>query len=319
MPISRQSNEERFLITILMATYNGERYVSEQLDSLMLQTEQNFVVRIQDDCSTDETYSILCDYAAKYPEKIYVQMSQENSGSAKWNFLNMMVAYSDDYIMLCDQDDVWLPSKITVTLKTMQAMEQEHGSQTPILVHTDLRVVDDQLHVIGESLNQMLDLRMEYGVLSSQSVQNTVTGCTAMYNKALAKLIRIPQFCIVHDWWLGLIAICFGEKAYLPEKTLLYRQHGANSVGAKKVVSFSFIANKILHPQKVREQLAATYRQAGEFLSVYDDRISLAQRSFLKEYASIPNHGKIQRWMITQRLSTLKRGFVRRLAQFLYI
>ena len=140
-----------------------------------------------------------------------------------------------------------------------------------------------------------------------------------MYNNALAKLIRIPQFCIEHDWWLGLIAICFGKKTYLPEKTLLYRQHGANSVGAKKVMSFSFIANKILHPQDIREQLVATYRQARDFLSVYDDQISPAQRSFLSEYASIPNHGKMQRWMITQRLSSLKRGFVRRLAQFLYI
>lgn len=307
------------MITILMATYNGEHYIAEQIDSLMLQTEQDFVLRIQDDCSTDRTYDILCDYAAKYPEKIFVHKRAENSGGAKWNFLDLMAMYQDDYVMLCDQDDVWLPNKIALTLQAMQAQEQEHGVQTPLLVHTDLTVVDESLEFIDDSLNRMLDLRMEYGILSSQSVQNTVTGCTAMYNNALATLIRIPQFCIVHDWWLGLIAICFGKKAYLPEKTLLYRQHGANSVGAKKVVSLSFFANKILHPKKIREQLAATYQQAGEFLSVYNDRISSAQRSFLSEYASIPNYGKLQRWMITLRLSSLKRGFVRRLAQFLYI
>ena len=307
------------MITILMATYNGARFVAAQIDSLLMQTEQRFVLHIQDDYSTDETYDILCDYAADYPEKIFVHKRAENSGGAKLNFLDLMTTYQDDYVMLCDQDDVWLPNKVALTLQAMQAQEQEHGVHTPILVHTDVTVVDESLVFIDDSLNEMLDLRMEYGVLSSQSVQNTVTGCTVMYNKALAKLIRIPQFCIVHDWWLGLIAICFGKKAYLPEKTLLYRQHGANSVGAKKVVSFSFIANKILHPQEIREQLAATYRQAGEFLSVYDDRISQVQRSFLSEYASIPNHGKMQRWMIVWRLRSLKPGFVRRLAQFLYI
>ena len=307
------------MITILMATYNGARYLTEQMDSLLLQTEQNFMIHIQDDHSTDETLSILNGYAANYPEKIFVHKCAENSGGAKWNFLDLMVRFQSDYVMLCDQDDVWLPDKIALTLETMQATEKKHGVQTPILVHTDLTVVDESLALIDESLNRMLDLRMQYAEISSQSAQNTVTGCTVMYNRALAQLIRIPQVCIEHDWWLGLIAVSFGEKAYLPEKTLLYRQHGANVVGAKKVVSFSFIMNKILHPQKIHEQLDETYRQAGEFLRVYQDRINPAQRSFFSEYASIPNHGKIQRWMISQRLSTLKRGLIRRLAQLLYI
>ena len=312
-------DKENELITILMATYNGERFVRAQIESILDQTEQNFILQIQDDGSTDGTFSILCEYAEKYPEKIKAHKSVANSGGAKWNFLQMMAAYQDDYVMLCDQDDVWLPNKIEVTLRAMQNMEETYGKQTPILVHTDLTVVDESLHVIGESLNKMLDLRMENVALPSQVAQNTVTGCTAMYNQALAQLIRIPNFCMVHDWWLGLIAICFGKKEYLPERTMLYRQHGANSIGAKKVVSFSFIANKILHPENIREQLGATYQQAAEFLGVYDDRISEGQKQFLSEYASIPTHGKLQRWMITQRLSTLKRGFIRRLAQLLYI
>lgn len=307
------------MITILMAAYNGGQYLAEQIDSLLLQTEQNFVLHIQDDCSTDETYSMISGYAEKYPEKIFVHKRAENSGGAKWNFLDMMVAYQDDYVMLCDQDDVWLPNKVAITLQAMREMEEKYGVQTPILAHTDVTVVDESLSFIHESLNKMLDLRMDHSVISSQSVQNTVTGCTAMYNRALARLIRIPRFCIVHDWWLGLVAICFGEKTYLPEKTLLYRQHSANVVGAKNATSFSFIANKILHPQKIREQLAATYRQAGEFLSVYDDCLNTEQKEFLREYATIPNHGKIQRWVITQRLGTFKRGIVRRLAQLIYI
>ncbi len=307
------------MITILLATYNGERYINAQIDSILQQTEQNFVLRIQDDCSTDGTYSIISDYAEKYPEKVLIQKCAKNTGGAKWNFLELMTTYQDDYVMLCDQDDVWLPNKIELTLRAMHTAEKEHGVQTPILVHTDLTVVDESLGIIGDSLNDMLDLRMGYGVMASQVVQNTVTGCTALYNRALAQIIRKPQVCIVHDWWLGLIAIAFGVKVYLPERTILYRQHGANSIGAKQVRSISYVIDKVLHPMTIRAQLNAGYEQAGEFLRVYSDQLTVEQKAFLSEYASIPNYGKLKRWMISQKLSTLKRGLIRRVAQFLYI
>ena len=307
------------MITILMATYNGARFVAAQIDSLLLQTEQGFVLHIQDDCSTDETYDILCDYAANYSEKIFVHKREENSGGAKWNFLDLMVTYQDDYVMLCDQDDVWLPNKIALTMQAMQAQELEHGVQTPLLVHTDTTIVDESLALINDSLNKTLDLRMQYGVISSQSFQNTVTGCTVMYNRALAQLIRIPQFCIEHDWWLGLLAISFGRKVYLPERTLLYRQHNANSIGAKKVLSFLYILDKIFHPSTVSKLLNETYQQAREMLSVYDDLLNVEQKTFLRRYAAIPKYRKLRRWVETQRLRAYKHGFVRRLAQFLYI
>ena len=79
-----------------MATYNGGRYVAEQIESLLLQTEQAFVLRVRDDCSADETYSVLCGYAAKYPGRIFVEKNPENSGGAKWNFLQLMADYQDD-------------------------------------------------------------------------------------------------------------------------------------------------------------------------------------------------------------------------------
>ncbi|HML67606.1 MAG TPA: glycosyltransferase family 2 protein [Clostridia bacterium] len=307
------------MITILMATYNGERFVRAQIESILEQTEQNFILQIQDDGSTDGTFSIISEYAEKYPGQVKVHKSTANSGGAKWNFLQMMTAFQDDYVMLCDQDDVWLPNKIEVTLRAMQNLEETHGKQTPILIHTDLTVVDESLNVIGKSLNKMLDLRMDKTTLPSQVVQNTVTGCTAMYNQALAQLIRMPKFCLVHDWWLGLVAVCFGKKEYLPERTMLYRQHGANSIGAKKVRSVAYIVDKALRPDTIRMQLKAPYLQAEELLRVYDDRLDTTQKTFLCDFISIPKYGKLKRWMITQKLGVAKRGFVRKIAQFLYI
>ncbi len=307
------------MITILMATYNGERFVGAQIESVLKQTEQNFILQIQDDCSTDGTYSIVNEYAARYPEKIKVHTSAENSGGAKWNFLHMMTTFQDDYVMLCDQDDIWFPNKIETTLHAMQNMEATNGKQTPILIHTDLMVVDESLNAIGDSLNSMLDLRMEKAALSSQLVQNTVTGCTAMYNRALAQLIRMSNACTVHDWWLGLIVICFGKKEYLSEKTMLYRQHDENSIGAKKVRSISYIIREALRPDMIRAQLSALYQQADEFLQVYNDRLDAAQKKLLSDFATIPKHGKLKRWAILLRLKTVKSGFARKIAQFLYI
>ena len=115
------------MISILLATYNGERYIAGQIESVLAQTYQDFKLYICDDKSTDGTYSIITEYAARYPGKIIATQNEVNSGGAKFNFLNMMVEFNDDYIMLCDQDDVWLPNKVEVSLKKITEMESEFG------------------------------------------------------------------------------------------------------------------------------------------------------------------------------------------------
>ena len=140
-----------------MATYNGEKYIEEQLESLLEQTLQNFKIFIQDDCSQDKTIQIIQDYQRKYPDKIFFGINKKNTGSAKHNFFNLLLHYKDDYIMLCDQDDVWNADKIEITFNEMKRMEKLHGQQTPILVHTDLTVVDSDLKVINSSFKKMLD------------------------------------------------------------------------------------------------------------------------------------------------------------------
>jgi len=139
------------MITILLAAYNGEAYLREQLDSILHQTYTDWVLYISDDASRDATPQIIADYAARCPKQIIPLQFDTPSGSAEANFFRMLTAVSGDYIALCDQDDVWLPHKLETTLHALQALEERHGIHTPILIHSDLKVVDQNLNILNES------------------------------------------------------------------------------------------------------------------------------------------------------------------------
>ncbi|MDD4782006.1 MAG: glycosyltransferase, partial [Tissierellia bacterium] len=129
------------MIDILLASYNGEKYIGEQIESILNQTYQDWFLYIKDDCSIDNTLDIALEYERKYIDKIKVIKSDIPSGSAKNNFFSMLPYSQNDYIMTCDQDDIWLPNKIELTFNKMKDVEKEN-SNIPILIHTDLKVVD---------------------------------------------------------------------------------------------------------------------------------------------------------------------------------
>jgi len=309
------------MITILMTTYNGEAYIAQQIESLLAQTEQNFVLRVHDDGSKDQTLAILNDYAARYPEKIFVSQNQKNSGGAKWNFLGMLAAYPDDYVMLCDQDDVWLPNKIAVTLRAMQETEAAVGANTPILVHTDLTVVDGNLQPMHPSFQKMSNLDYRRVALKDQLVQNTMTGCTAMLNRSLQRYLeQLPDYCVMHDWWMMLIASAFGKIVPLEnEQTILYRQHARNVVGAKNAGSVSYLYDRIAHSDNTRSIVSQTYQQAESFYRMFSAQLSAEQKALVTGYMEIPKHNKIRRIYDLFALKTWKHGIVRRLGQLFYI
>lgn len=308
------------MISILMAAYNGEKYIAEQIDSILSQTVQDFTLFITDDCSTDRTFEILKEYAARKPDKIKIRRNDSNSGGAKENFLRLLSEHThDEHVMLADQDDIWKHEKIKVTLEEMRIAEGRYGEVTPILVHTDLTVVDADGTVASSSLNKALDLEMEKTTLISQVVQNTVTGCTVMVNAALMKLFRTAEQCIMDDWWLGLIATAFGKRMYLPECTVLYRQHGSNSVGAKQVRSFRYMVRKLFNPQQTIEKVQLTYIQARTFQTIYSDLLDDEQKRILAAYTAIPQYNKIQRCSELRRIGALRNGFFQKAGQFFFI
>ena len=309
------------MVIILMATYNGEKYIKEQIESLLRQSFKDFTVYINDDCSTDKTFEILQEYSKKYPQKIIVSRNDKNSGSAKYNFIKMMIEKKADYVMLCDQDDVWLENKIEITLKKMKSAEKHYGKYMPMLVHTDLKIVDEKLNEKSNSFFYTMNVDYKKTQLKNQIIQNTLTGCTAMYNMALAKLITDePKFTVMHDWWIMIIASAFGRIVTLTEPTILYRQHGENVVGTRNMKSLKFMMRFFVTKRKyIKNALYESYVQAESFYKIYHKRLSNEQRKLVEDYYKIKDKNKPERILTVLRLGTLKNGWLRIISQLLYI
>jgi len=308
------------MITILLASYNGEKYLGEQIDSLLAQTVQDFVLYINDDQSTDRTFAIASGYAEKYPDKIYVSQNYMNSGGAKYNFIRMIIEKKDDYVMLCDQDDVWLPDKVEKSLRKITEMEEQYGKATPVLVHTDLCVVDNDCKTIAKSYEKMANTSFKKNALNNLVTMNIAAGCTIIYNRALADLVVAePAFMVIHDWWLALVAAAFGHIETVSEPTVLYRQHGDNNIGAKKVLSPSYVYHFFTDIDKMAEKVNDSYKQAGCFLKAYFSRLSNDQQELLSAYASLAQQTKIKSIKTMVKYKTFMCGFARRTAQIIII
>jgi len=231
-------------IAVLLATYNGGAYLKEQLDSLLKQTFQDFVCYIHDDGSGDNTVSVLKQFAEAYPEK-FVLLSHPPTGGAAANFIYMLSqGYQEAYIMFSDQDDVWLPDKIEKTYQTMKKQEQ---AGKPLAVFTDLRVVNAELEEISPSYYQIENRNPHLDKLEQLLKKNIAAGCTMMLNQPLALLCNQHSELMkltLHDWGAILLARLYGDIIFLEEPTILYRQHGNNSVGAKKKSGMQFVLSQ---------------------------------------------------------------------------
>lgn len=308
------------MITILLGTYNGERYIRAQLDSILNQTFKNFKIIIQDDCSTDGTLAILKEYERKYPNIITVKINKKNTGSPKHNFLDMLINNKDDYLMLCDQDDVWKRDKIEITLKEMKKIEKNCGDKKPILVHTDLTVVDENLNLIYKSFKKQMNANYGKTSLNNIIIQNTLTGCTAMINRALSELItKEPAYCVMHDWWIVLIASAFGVISGIDDQTILYRQHGHNEIGAGNIRSLKYKINRLMKNDRIKEAIKETYSQSENFLEMYRHQLSKHQIELLEKYIEIPYQNKSKKIKTIIKYKFYKNTLTRKIAHLLFI
>jgi len=299
-------------IAIILSTFNGSLYLPTFLSSLLSQSYPNWQLLVRDDGSTDNTQEIIKDFASKYPKKVRVlEDNLGNLGPCK-SFLYLLTQAEGDYFMFADQDDVWLPQKIEKTLNKMLELEKTYGKDTPILVHTDLKVVDKNLNLIAESFWKYQGLNPNYKSLNYLLVQNNITGCTVMINRALKDLIRtIPEKAIMHDWWLGLVASAFGVIDYLPESLILYRQHESQNTGARKYSLDYFYRRFLKNPSEAFIAVLKTYEQAKEFRRIYGDLLPTDKREVLEAYLSLFESSRLSRIKKVIKYRFVKQGLIR--------
>lgn len=228
------------VVDILLGTYNGEAYIEEQLNSIQAQTggqDFNWRVLIHDDGSTDGTLSIVKKFRKLAPKKFHLLQDGVTFSSPAQNFIHLLQKSSAPYIMFCDQDDIWKPEKVSASLEALQQMESKYGDTTPLLVHTDLILIDAQGDIIAPSMWQSQRMPVQIAEDPCKiSVQNVVTGNTICMNKAAKEIsLHMPQGFPVHDWWVAIQVAKRGHIEALPRKTIYYRQHSNNVIGAKSV------------------------------------------------------------------------------------
>jgi glycosyltransferase involved in cell wall biosynthesis len=269
--------ESKPKVEILLATFNGEKYISELLDSILNQTYKNIKITIHDDGSSDRTLEILRDYSKRYPEIINLIDDGISTGSAVRNFEFLLKNSSEEYIMFADQDDVWLPNKIELTLNKMLELEDKYGKDTPLLVYTDVKVVDENLNILSESLWDYIKVDGKNKAFSRCLETSVGLGFTMMINRR-AKELALPfsQNAIMHDHWVSLVVSAFGEIEYIDSPTGLYRQHWGNVSGAQKFDT-NDAKKKILRFKdelsRFKEDLKVRQNQARDFFEMYGNSL----------------------------------------------
>ena len=227
-------------VLILLATHNGERYLNQQLDSLANQSYKNWDLLIRDDASSDKTREIIVKWMARFGNnKIRFEQAPDAfplGALANFSALCTLALDSDaQYYCFCDQDDIWHQHKLTTMVSCLARMEAQHGDNSPMLAHSDLRVVDSSGELISPSFIQFQGLPDPRAhPLQKLLIQNNVTGCASLFNRSLLEFATpVPTEIAIHDWWIALCAESVGHIEFIEEALVDYRQHQKNLVGAK--------------------------------------------------------------------------------------
>lgn len=248
------------MVGIVMSTYNGERWVGEQIESIAKQTYTDWRLTVRDDGSTDKTVSILREWEAKLGERMRV-VEGENIGVVK-SFEKLIETAEEDYIMMADQDDVWLEHKVETTLNKMQQEEQRHPDKG-IMVFTSVWIVDEKLQGEGVTFFEQHKFRFPFAMLFENiCVNDCVAGCTTMINrKAREMVLPFADSAPMHDWWMTAIIARDGVLSVVEEPTMLYRQHGDNVCGVEKA-GWRHYAGLALMPWRMHTE----YKKVARFL-----------------------------------------------------
>lgn len=243
------------MVSIVMATYNGEKYLRQQLDSILQQTHQNFELIVVDDASTDTTLFILDEYAAT-DSRISVFSAGKNSGLVA-NFERGLRLAKGDFIALSDQDDFFRQDKLERLLAALK------DSPNRDLVISDLSLIDEEGNEMARSMWRYRKLNPIAGKPFRRLLyKNFATGCAMMFRRRLLEIaLPFPQDCLVHDWWLAVVSASAkgGGICLVKEPLTAYRQHQSNviGVGTQDNLTASQIIARIKSPPRGASALEA--------------------------------------------------------------
>lgn len=294
------------LIDILLPTWNGERFLREQLDSLLAQHGVAIRILVRDDASGDGTWHLLQAYAARHD---IIALHAGARLGVVGNVGRLLTLSEREnkagYFALCDQDDVWYPHKLAESMQVMRRLERRYGSDRPLLVCSDARCVDCAGRQLHASFLHALGLSPRWGRdLRQVLVMSHALGCSCLGNAALRqRALPLPAAddIFMHDWWLLLVSSCFGVVHCIAEPLLEYRQHGANRLGARR--------QKTAFMQRLRasrESARCSQRQARTFLQRYESQMDISALQMVRAWADMPETP----WLLRQWLCH-KHGFAK--------
>jgi rhamnosyltransferase len=223
-----------------LTTFNSDKYLKELIDSIICQTYQDWALYVRDDGSSDCTVEVIKEYCQLNSNKVFLIQDEIANRGPKGGFMYLMEQVESDYYMFCDHDDVWMPGKIEATLSKM-VEHKEFNNIKPILVHTDLIVVDESLNTLNPSFWKFSHASPKNKSFVFHCAYNNITGCTMLFNRLTRDLsLPAPKEIYLHDKWVALVVSFHrGIIDYVKESTILYRQHTNNALGARKIPSFA--------------------------------------------------------------------------------
>ncbi|WP_040344886.1 glycosyltransferase family 2 protein [Neobacillus bataviensis] len=261
---------------ILLSTYNGEKFVEQQLDSLMNQDHKNLEVLIRDDGSKDNTIQILETYSKQYPN---IKLIKGANKGVIASFFELALNASDtsDFFAFCDQDDYWRPTKVSRAI----ALLEKEDANIPLLYFSRLDIVDDKLQFIKHSQIPPQEVGLKNAI-----IQNVATGCTIVFNRAMLELFKshIPakENITMHDAWFYLLGAAFGKLIYDKESHLLYRQHSSNALGmADNKVKSAMIRYKNFKKEGKEKPFT---KQVDEFYRLFKGDLTSDQRKLIEDF-----------------------------------
>ena len=287
---------------------NEEKYLEQTIQSVVAQTVRPMKWVVVSDGSTDRTLDILRAYSERYPDRVLILADEHRGLGATQNFAHLLLHATAPYIAFCDQDDIWLPEKLEWSLRELKRLQLEFPGK-PVLVYSDMQVIDADGNLLASSAWQQLNLDPKYFTLNRLLIQNIPHGCTMMIDRAMQELVcPIPAEAMLHDHWIALSAVLLGAHQAIDTPLVLLRNHGGNvtrretGTGEKLERYWKNLRSDAAYEAMVQQRVA----QASALREKYGKRLEDTERRTLDQFVMLGStRGLLRKWLY------LRNGFFR--------